>query len=190
MPLTGQPSGGRQTVVHERDQIGMQDWRSRRGAAETKAKDLRGPERELVGRTYDDTGGIKRSRSIMLSDPPLRSAVDVLVVDDDADIRSSFAEILRISGFSVDVAGDGDVALDLIGQLDVGVVLLDLRMPRRDGFAVLDALDAPPPVVLISAYPLDADVRARVRSKVVNYLQKPVSPRHLLPVVAGIVWNR
>jgi len=126
----------------------------------------------------------------MAGEAPPKRAVDVLVVDDDPDVRSSFAEILRVSGFSVEVAGDGDVALDLLGQLDVGVVLLDLRMPRRDGFAVLDALDAPPPVVAISAYPLEADVRARVGSKVVNYLQKPVSPHKLVPVVAGIVWNR
>jgi len=45
-------------------------------------------------------------------------------------------------------------------------------------------------MVAVSAYPLEADVRARVGSKVVNYLQKPVSPHRLVPVVAGIVWNK
>ena len=149
--------------------------------------EVRAPAR---GQPYDVVSGTTVRRSNMAGDLPSRRTVDVLVVDDDPDIRSSFAEILRISGFSVEVAGDGDVALDLIGQLDVGVVLLDLRMPRRDGFSVLDALDVPPPVVAISAYPLEADVRARVGSKVVNYLQKPVSPHRLVPVVAGIVWNK
>jgi CheY-like chemotaxis protein len=126
----------------------------------------------------------------MAGESPLRRAVDVLVVDDDADVRSSFAEILRVSGFSVEVAGDGGAALSLIDELDVGVVLLDLRMPRRDGFSVLDALVHPPPLVLISAYPFDSDVRVRVGSKVVNYLQKPVSPHKLLPLLAGIVLPR
>jgi len=60
-------------------------------------------------------------------------------------------------------------------------------MPGRDGFSVLDALENPPPVVVISAHALEQEVRARVGSKVVNYLQKPVSPHKLVPVVAGIV---
>jgi CheY-like chemotaxis protein len=115
--------------------------------------------------------------------------VDVLVVDDDDAVRSSLAEILSVSGFSVEVAEDGDVALDLIAELEVRMILLDLRMPRRDGFSVLDALDDPPPVVLISAYSLDPDVRRRVGAKVVRHLQKPVSPHKLLPVVASIVWD-
>jgi CheY-like chemotaxis protein len=118
----------------------------------------------------------------------VRRAVDVLVVDDDAAVRVSCATVLRVSGFSVEVADDGDDALALLRELDVGVVLLDLRMPRRDGFAVLDALEAPPPVVIISAYPLDKEMRLRVGSKVVDHLQKPVAPHRLLPLVARIVW--
>ena len=118
-----------------------------------------------------------------------RRSVDVLVVDDDAAVRSSCTEILRASGFDVEVAEDGEVALSLLDDLDVRLVLLDLKMPRRDGFGVLDALDAPPPVVLISAFPLDDSVRNRVGTKISGYLQKPVSPHRLVPLVAGIVWS-
>jgi CheY-like chemotaxis protein len=125
----------------------------------------------------------------MVTEPPPRRAVDVLVVDDDPDVRSSFAEILRGSGFTVEVADDGDAALALIAELEVRLVLLDLRMPRRDGFSVLEAMTDPPPVVLISAFPFDRDIRSRVGTKVVNYLQKPVSPHKLLPIVGAIVWG-
>jgi CheY-like chemotaxis protein len=126
-------------------------------------------------------------RVVHLSSEPTKRVTDVLVVDDDDDVRSSLADILRLCGFSVDVAQDGDVALTLLGQLDVGVVLLDLRMPRRDGFSVLDALDDPPPIVLISAFAIDYEVRQRVAPKVTAFLQKPVSPHRLLSIVAEIV---
>jgi CheY-like chemotaxis protein len=126
---------------------------------------------------------------VQLQSESTKRAADVLVVDDDDAVRSSLADILRVSGFSVEVAEDGDVALTLLDELDVGVVLLDLRMPRRDGFSVLDALDDPPPIVLISAFALDSDVRERVGAKVTAFLQKPVLPHRLLPIVAGIVWR-
>ncbi len=118
-----------------------------------------------------------------------RRSVDVLVVDDDAAVRASCAEILRASGFEVEVAEDGEVALSLLGDLEVGLMLLDLKMPRRDGYAVLESSETLPPVVLISAFPLDDAVRARVGTKINHYLQKPVSPHRLVPLVASIVWS-
>ena len=115
--------------------------------------------------------------------------VDVLVVDDDEAVRSSCAAVIRTSGFSVEMAENGDVALSVLQEVDVGVMLLDLVMPNGDGFSVLDALDDPPPVVLISAYAFNEDIRKRVGHKITEYLQKPVSPHRLVPVVAGIVWG-
>src|SRR5579864_9544219 len=65
--------------------------------------------------------------------------VDVLVVDDDVGIRATWAAILRLAGYSVSVAEDGDTALRELKEFDVGLVLLDLRMPGRDGFSVLES---------------------------------------------------
>ncbi|HLN41994.1 MAG TPA: response regulator [Acidimicrobiales bacterium] len=118
------------------------------------------------------------------SNSPPRSSVDVLVVDDDAGLRSTWTEILRGSGYTVAVAEDGEVALRFLDERSVGVVLLDLRMPRRDGLSVLEALVAPQVVVLVSAYSLDEATRARVDAKVVTYLEKPVPPERLLGTVA------
>ena len=112
------------------------------------------------------------------------SAVDVLVVDDDKDIRSTWAEILQHAGYSVAIASDGDVALRVLRERDAGMVLLDLRMPRVDGLSVLEALDTNQLVVLASAYSLDDAPRARTEAKVVTYLEKPIEPRHLVDVVA------
>jgi CheY-like chemotaxis protein len=113
----------------------------------------------------------------------LDQGVDVLVVDDDGALRSSEAHILRSAGYTVAEAEDGDDALRLLDELDVGMVLLDLRMPRRDGLSVLEALSTPHLVVLVSAYALDEATLARVEAKIVTYLEKPVPPGHLLETV-------
>ena len=111
--------------------------------------------------------------------------VDVLVVDDDEALRDSWAQILENSGYSVAVAEDGDVALDIIDSREVGMVLLDLRMPRVDGLTVIETLRTPQLVVLVSAFSLDEATHARVDAKVVTYLEKPVSPQRLLSVVGS-----
>jgi len=115
------------------------------------------------------------------------SDVDVLVVDDDEAVRTTEAQILQGAGYSVAVAEDGDVALSVLGEREVAMVLLDLRMPRRDGFSVLDALNAPQLVVLVSAYSLDEATRSRVETKIVTYLEKPVPPDRLLSTVAATI---
>ncbi len=99
-----------------------------------------------------------------------QASVDVLVVDDDEAVRSTSAGILRTSGYTVAAASDGDVALRLLEQQSVGVVLLDMRMPRCDGLSVLEALNPPQLVVLVSAHSLDQATRARVEAMVVTYL--------------------
>ena len=107
------------------------------------------------------------------------------MVDDDGAVRSTWATILRQSDYSVATADDGDAALDFLSQGSAGLVLLDLRMPGRDGLAVLEALRTPQLVVLVSAYSLEEAAHARTEAKVVTYLEKPVPPRRLLDTVAA-----
>jgi two-component system, chemotaxis family, chemotaxis protein CheY len=112
-----------------------------------------------------------------------RMSADVLVVDDDADVRWTVAEVLRSAGFSVAEAEDGEIALGLLSTERYRMVLLDIRMPKRDGVSVIEALGDVPPVVVHSAYTLDAAERDRLGSRVVDYLHKPVSPQKLLRAV-------
>lgn len=104
----------------------------------------------------------------------------ILVVEDEPDLRSSVADILRQAGYDVEEAADGVEALALLASRPVEAVLMDLRMPRCDGLAVLDALVDPPPVLIVSAHHLDQDDRARLGAKVVDVLKKPVPPQELL----------
>lgn len=113
------------------------------------------------------------------------SAAEVLVVDDEEDVRVSAADVLRSEGYDVVEADDGIAALDLLSRRPISVMVLDVRLPRRDGIEVLDALEEPPPVVLISAYCLDPAVRSRLGDKVGAFLKKPFPPLRLLEEVSA-----
>jgi DNA-binding response OmpR family regulator len=81
----------------------------------------------------------------------------VLVVDDDQSIRQLVCTIVEREGFEVDCAADGGEAIDLLEKNSYSVILLDLMMPRVDGFGVIGFLkdhqgEAKPIVLVITAY--------------------------------------
>jgi CheY-like chemotaxis protein len=112
---------------------------------------------------------------------------DVLVADDEEPVRTSVAEILRSAGYSVLEAVDGQDALDVLESGSVSVLLLDIRMPRRTGIEVLQALDSPPNVILMSAYRFEGEDKRSVGHKVFSHLMKPVAPRQLLDEVRAAI---
>ncbi|HAM01330.1 MAG TPA: hypothetical protein DCQ30_03755 [Acidimicrobiaceae bacterium] len=109
---------------------------------------------------------------------------DVLVVEDDDGVRTSWAAILRTAGWSVEEASDGFVALRRLREIPVGAIVLDVRMPVLDGFGLLDRLYDPPPVVLISGNDYDTEVMAR-RDKIHTFFLKPISAARLIEAVAA-----
>ncbi|MBN2146446.1 MAG: response regulator transcription factor [Anaerolineales bacterium] len=115
--------------------------------------------------------------------PPPR----LLVVDDEEAMRRSLAEILRLEGYQVFTASDGDTAITLIGQENFDLVLLDLKMPRTDGLEVLrhTARVAPDTqVILLTAHgSLESAIEA-LRQGAYDYLLKPASPAQILASVA------
>jgi two-component system, chemotaxis family, chemotaxis protein CheY len=137
------------------------------------------------GAVHDGESEAARAGSAMTK----RMSADVLVVDDDSDVRWTVAEILRSAGFSVAEAEDGEIALGLLSAHRYRLVLLDVRMPKRDGVAVMEALEEAPPVVVHSAYTIDAEQRERLGTRVVDYLHKPVSPQKLLRAVETVLGN-
>lgn len=81
----------------------------------------------------------------------------VLVADDDQAIRQLVATIIRREGIEVDVAADGYEAIEHLKKREYPVILVDLMMPRVDGFGVIDHLRRNPQlhkavVLVISAY--------------------------------------
>ena len=110
----------------------------------------------------------------------------VLVVEDDADLREMMAQMLTLEGFEADTATDGADALTQLQGPDryPHVILLDLMMPRMDGWAFVDRQAATPaianiPVVVVSAAP-----RERLRGiRAAAVLQKPLNFDELLSAV-------
>jgi len=107
-------------------------------------------------------------------------------VEDDPGVRETTADLLRDEGYAVTTASDGLEGMRYLIDASFDVVLLDMRLPRLDGPAILDGMDAPPPLVIVSAmeYFNETELRHRFGSKVFAYLRKPVAPSHLLTVVA------
>jgi CheY-like chemotaxis protein len=111
----------------------------------------------------------------------------VLVVDDDAGVRRLFCTVLRDRGLSVDEAGDGQQALDLIETRQYGVIVLDLVMPVIDGFVVAEKLSLlkPPPVVLVVTGAEPSAVDWLDPLAIHGIVRKPFDAEELANVVAA-----
>jgi CheY-like chemotaxis protein len=86
-----------------------------------------------------------------------RNDARVLVADDDQAIRQLVCTIVRREGLEVDCAADGHEAIEKLKTNEYAVILLDLMMPRTDGFGVIEYLRNYPPaqkpvILVISAY--------------------------------------
>ena len=114
----------------------------------------------------------------------------ILVVDDDPDI-ARFVEVnLRSAGYDVAVAGDGEQALERAQELRPDLVLLDVMMPRIDGFEVAQRLRRNPQtantsIIMLTAKALSADKVTGLQSGADDYIIKPFDPIELLARVKG-----
>ncbi len=120
-----------------------------------------------------------------------RGSPDVLVIDDDDDIRECLMGYLEDQGFHPVGAANGQRALELLADpaQRPSAIVLDLMMPVMDGRMFREAqlgfaAVADIPVVLISAY---ADLTEVARElKIEDYLAKPIDPDHFLRAIRGL----
>ena len=106
--------------------------------------------------------------------------IRVLLADDEALGRRELRRLLKVHADLeiVAEAEDGDQAVELIEKHSPDLVFLDIRMPGRDGFGVLDALEPPlPEIVFSTAY--DQFAVDAIRRGALDYLLKPVAPEEL-----------
>jgi DNA-binding response OmpR family regulator len=114
----------------------------------------------------------------------------VLLVDDEPDIRRILQFTLAAEGYEVSTAGDGDEAVALANELHPDVMILDVMMPGRDGYGVLEAIRANPAtqatrVLMLSAKATDDDVWAGWRAGADCYMTKPFDICQILDFVAA-----
>jgi len=118
------------------------------------------------------------------------AAARVLVVDDDPSIRKIIADRMRAQGHEVEVAVDGEAALEAVARFDPDLMLLDMKMPKMDGFEVLEALrrtESPPEVVMITAHGnIERAVRA-IQTGAADFIAKPFEAAHLDHIVSRVL---
>ncbi len=117
----------------------------------------------------------------------------VLVVDDEADIRSSLRMILEYEGFAFAEAPSGEDALSRIETVRPDAVLLDIKMPRTDGLEVLAEIrrrDPDLPVVMISGHATIQTAVEATRLGAFDFMEKPLARDRVLLVLRNALERR
>ncbi len=123
-----------------------------------------------------------------MSNPPKR----VLICDDDPVILRLLEVNLELEGYDILTANHGEEAFEIASRELPDLVILDIMMPRLDGYQTCQKLKAQPstepiPVVFLSAKAQQSDIEKGKSFGVSEYLTKPFDPNDLLDVVERLV---
>lgn len=118
-------------------------------------------------------------------------AVRILIVDDEPNIVVSLEFLMRQKGYETQVARDGEEALAAVESFRPDLVLLDVNMPRRDGFEVCQKLRADGwtelKIVMLTAKGRDIEIEKGLALGADAYVTKPFSTRELVARVAAML---
>lgn len=122
-------------------------------------------------------------------------AARILIVDDFEDARDLYAEYLRLRGYEVNSAADGEAALHLALPSHYDLIILDLALPRMDGLAVLRELRRNPqtahtPIIILSASVGTEPREQTLRAGADLFLEKPCLPDELETAVVELLESR
>jgi len=125
------------------------------------------------------------------------NAKKILVVDDEEEIGSVLAEALEEKGFTVFQATNGVEGLRICSENPVDLIILDLKMPRMDGYMFMERLleryqienrmDFFPKIIVLSALDSKVDFGLAKNMGAQKYLTKPVKPSELIQTVNGLL---
>jgi len=116
----------------------------------------------------------------------------ILVVDDDPDIREAICAVLEAHSYQVITASDGEEGLDKLKEDRPDLMILDLLMPKMDGFSVLKELQDPRrskyskiPILVLSSVREDAgrrryELETGTELNIDDYVEKPIDPHTLI----------
>jgi excisionase family DNA binding protein len=111
----------------------------------------------------------------------------VLVVDDEQGIRELLSKTLALAEYEVDLAPDGQLALDRLRLIPYDLLITDLRMPGVDGLTVIREarrLKADIPVIIVTGYSTEASAIEAINLGVQGYLTKPFRVPRVLAAAA------
>jgi len=118
--------------------------------------------------------------------------IAILVADSDAVVRRFVGALLAHSGYQVHEAADGETAVRQAAALKPRLVILDVLLPGRDGYEVINALKADPattriPVMALSVKDREEDVVKALNLGAEDYVIKPFSTQELLARIRNIL---
>jgi DNA-binding NarL/FixJ family response regulator len=118
--------------------------------------------------------------------------IDVIIADDQTLVRQGIRSLLELSRDIAVVAeaSDGEEALRAVRATRADIVLLDVRMPRKTGLQVLEAMremEAPPPAILLTTFDDDAVALAGIKLGARGFLLKDVSLEQLTGAIRTVV---
>jgi DNA-binding response OmpR family regulator len=116
----------------------------------------------------------------------------ILVVEDEPNIVDSLSFLMKKAGFDVLVARDGDAAIRMMECKPADLLLLDIMLPRRDGFDVCRQIRANPEwrgvkIIMLTARGRDLDRRKGMKLGADAYITKPFSTRQILAQVNDLL---
>ncbi|MDD4268355.1 MAG: response regulator [Pirellulales bacterium] len=122
---------------------------------------------------------------------PVEEGKKILIVDDDVEIVDTIQTVLQANGYAVVFARDGTQGLVMVERERPDLVILDMMMPRRSGFLVLERLRRTRkdmiPVIMITANEGSRHKAYAEMLGVVDYLRKPFPMDRLLGAVARVL---
>ena len=116
--------------------------------------------------------------------------VRILVVDDDAEIRSALADILKSAGYCTEEAVSGNQALEKVISEEYDIALLDMMMPGRDGIDTLIELRRVRPrtrVIMITAFATIENAVTAIKKGASDYISKPFKIKELLNTIRRVL---
>ncbi len=111
---------------------------------------------------------------------------NILVVDDEPVARQSLTDILKLEGYTVASAPNGQAAVEYVRTQNVDLMIVDLKMPGMDGLEVVQVVNQVSPeteVILLTAYGSTETAIQALRLRIHDYLLKPASPAQILATV-------
>ena len=132
----------------------------------------------------------------------MQKQAKILVVDDDPDIREAITAVLEAHSYQVVTASDGEGGLDKLKEERPDLMILDLLMPKMDGFGVLKELQDPRrskyskiPVLILTSVREDAsrrryELETGLELNFDDYVEKPLDPHTLVERVEKLLEKR
>jgi DNA-binding NtrC family response regulator len=114
------------------------------------------------------------------------SKLPILIVDDNRDACNMLSRLLSAFGYDSDIAYDGRTALELVGEKDYGIAIIDYQMPGLNGVELYREMRAMRPHlagVFLTGYTTIDVVYPAIEAGVLRVLSKPVDFQELVPIL-------